>query len=298
MQKVLITGANGMIAKYFKKMYNSNFELMFYTRNPKKENEFLWDIAQGKIDKEPLLKADFIIHLAGENIASKMWTQQRKNEILSSRVKPLRMMYDVLSKNNHKVKKIISASAIGYYGLKSLEEVNEKSVKGNGFLSDVCAAWEAETMAFSDLGVQANIVRLGLVLSNDGGALPALKKAFQFRINGLFGNGNSWQNWIHIEDVVRILNFVLMQHSDEKIFNAVSPNPLPQKGFNNLIFKISDRKKWDIAMPEIVLKFFAGDMSELFLQDVKVVPETLLKTGFQFKYESLENALQQLFQEG
>lgn len=290
MLKILVTGANGMIAKHFEKKYGKEFELYFYTRNPKKEREYYWNIDNKEIDFTPLLKADIILHLAGANIAEKFWTSQRKHEILKSRTTPLQMMYDVLRKNKHHIKKIISVSAIGFYGMQNSALLDENAAQGKGFLADVCNTWEQEAQRFLHLGVESNIVRLGLVISNEGGIFPKLKKALTYRINILFNKGEIQQNWIHVDDVVQIFNYIISNQTPFNIINAVSPNPISQKDFNALLASKLNVKCFTIKVPLFIINTIFGEMRELFVQNIKVSPNALNKMQYTFLYKNLEQA--------
>jgi len=209
---VLITGANGLVAKRLRQILLPRFHIRFLTRYPKNEEEFEWDIQKQFLDINGIQGVDHIIHLAGTDISEKRWTPERKKEIISSRVQSANLLLKTLLQNNIRLKSFISASAVGYYGSSSENQVfSEETPKGTGFLADVVEEWERAADQFLIEKVADRVVKIrsGVILAQEKGALPKMLLPIKYGIGSPLGTGKQFLSWIHIDDICKIYQFVL-----------------------------------------------------------------------------------------
>ncbi|HLF46661.1 MAG TPA: TIGR01777 family oxidoreductase [Chitinophagaceae bacterium] len=303
---ILITGGTGLVGNAITAaLLERGFHVIVLTRNQGNQNSNhphltykSWNVEKQEIDNEAIKKADYIIHLAGASIAEKRWTTKRKKEIVNSRVDSGKLIVEILRTNPNKIKTVISASATGWYGPdpeKDFRGFKESDPAASDFLGQTCKQWEAAIDPVIDLGVRLVKLRLGIVLSNDGGALKEFKKPLQFGIATIPGNGSQVMSWIHIDDVVRMFLFMLDNENIYGTFNAVSPNPVTNK---ELILQMATTERGrffiPIHVPSIALKIIIGEMSVEILKSFTVSAEKILKAGFIFQYQSIEKAIEQL----
>lgn len=298
--KVLITGATGLVGNELVDLLLQNGISVNYLSTSKSKlvsesnyKGFYWNINSGEIDKNAFDEVETIIHLAGASV-SKRWTNSYKEEIINSRTLSTRLLYQTLAKNQNQVKHIISASAIGIYP-SSLEEIyteNTKSVD-NSFLGEVVVKWEEEVSNFERLNIIVSKVRIGLVLAKEGGALQEMLKPIKFGIGSGFGTGKQYQSWIHIHDLVAIFYFVL-SNKLSGIYNAVSPYPVTNNELTKAIAKVLSKPYFFPNVPKFMMKLVLGEMHQILFSSQNVSARKILDEGFQFKYASLEKALQNL----
>ena len=298
--RVLITGATGLIGKEIVKLcLKKNIQVNYLTTSKskiaKKANYhgFYWNPKINEIDINCFNDVEIIIHLAGASVA-KRWTPCYKKEILSSRLQTTKLLVDSLKKHENKVKQVISASAIGIYP-DSLSNYYEEdhSTGDDSFLSEVVKQWENAVDAFSELGISVAKIRIGLLMSNKGGALPKLVKPIRLGLGAAFGTGNSWQSWIHIEDLSRLFVYVL-NNNLEGVYNAVAPNPVSNQDLTKLCAKVLDKPLFLPNIPKFFMKLVLGDMHTLLFLSQRVSSKKIEETGFDFKYYHLEPALKNL----
>ncbi|MFN5334748.1 MAG: TIGR01777 family oxidoreductase [Bacteroidota bacterium] len=300
MATICITGGNGMIGKKLTDSLTKNdHNVIILTRHPEKDTrphviQKKWDILSGYIDPEALAHTDVIIHLAGANVAEKRWTKQRKEEIVSSRTESGRLLAKALQSNPNRVKTIISASAIGWYGPDSGEFFTEDMPNYPDFLGDTCKKWEESLHPVKNMGIRLVTLRIGIVLSNNGGALAEFKKPIQFGIAPILGNGKQIISWIHIDDLCRIFEKSMADITVNGIYNATAPQPISNKDF--MLTLANNMRKFFIPVyvPALALKIVLGEMSIEVLKSCTVSSAKIQETGFQFIYPSLETALKQL----
>jgi len=293
-QVVLITGANGMLARYFAKQLSTEYSIRYLTRNVTKDNEYLWDLKDKYIDSKGLMGVNYIIHLAGSSIAEKRWSKKRKQTILSSRVDSGRLILEELKKHHITIDAFISASAIGYYGTRTTETIfNEESPQGNDFLSDVCSKWENTAKLFTSENIadRVSVVRCGIILSKNGGALKQIVKPIKYGIGSGIGKGNQYIPWIHIDDLCDIFKFIIENKHISGIYNAVSPEHITNIELVKKIAKILNRKIIFPNIPGFIIKGILGERSVLLLQGSRVSSDSIIKKGFNFKYNNLSKAL-------
>lgn len=297
--KILITGATGFIGKQLVlNLFKQNHNLVILSRNAesarKKINlpcEFYdWDLMNDKAPIEAFKDVDTIIHLAGESVAEGRWTKSKKDKILNSRVLGTKHLVETLKSLKTKPKLLLSASAIGIYGNRGDEELHECSIPDTTFLANVCKAWEDESQKAKDYVERIVNYRIGIVLGQGGGALDKMITPFKMGVGGTLGNGKQWMSWIHIDDIIGLMNHVINTPDIHGAINAVSPTPKTNKGFTKILGKVLNRPTI-FPVPSPVLKLVFGEMSEILLASQRVLPKVALKHGYNFQFSNLEEAL-------
>jgi hypothetical protein len=295
---ILITGASGLIGKHLTALLIQNgYHVSHLGRIAKSGaiTTYVWDITNQTIDTQALQGVDAIIHLAGAGIADKPWTKARKKELLESRTHSTRLLYQTLRNESHQVKQFISASAIGYYGFAPQPHIlKEEDAAGTDFLAEVTQAWENEVDKFTTLLQQTAKLRIGIVLSTQGGALKPMLLPVKFGVGSALGSGRQIISWIHIDDICRQFLFLLENPDLQGAFNGVAPNPLSNKDFTKAIGKVLNKPVWLPAVPSFLLKIFLGEMANLVTQGNAVSCNKIQQAGFRFNYTEAQTAIQQL----
>jgi len=252
---------------------------------------FYWNPSTGEIDVNCFKDVDVIINLAGASIAQR-WTKANKEVILNSRVEALQLLYNTIKAENISIKQLVSASAIGIYP-DSLTHYYEEDFKDfdDRFLAKVVTSWENEADQFKSLNIKVSKIRIGIVLSEKGGALPQLVKPIRWFVGSALGSGNQWQSWIHIEDIAAIFIYVV-KNTIEGTFNGVAPNAMTQKDMVKSIAKVVKRPILLPVVPSFVLKLVLGEMSALVLESQRLSSKKIEDLGFNFKYYQLQPALE------
>jgi hypothetical protein len=255
------------------------------------QREIRWDPGAGQIDAAALDGIEAVVHLAGEGIADHRWTDEFKRKILESRQLGTQTLCDALAGLQNKPRVLVSASAIGYYGDRGEESVDESSPPGQGFLADVCQAWEAATQPARDAGIRVVNLRIGVVLSRDGGALAKMLTPFKLGAGGVIGSGRQVMSWIALDDLVSAILFALSNSSLAGPVNAVSPQPVTNREFTKTLGRELGRPTI-FPMPAFAARLAFGEMAdEMLLGGVRVEPRALAAAGFEFQYPQLEPAL-------
>jgi uncharacterized protein (TIGR01777 family) len=295
MEKILIAGGTGFIGRKLADMlHGEGYSVSLLSRNPTKMSKyrvFGWDPINGKIDLAALQNIDIIINLAGSGIARWPWTRKRKLSVYNSRILSTRLLVDSISKQDTKPSHFISVSAIGYYGNRPDEILTEKSMEGTGFLSRVCRDWENEVLHLKNQAISLTVLRLGIVLSLQGGSLPVLLMPFRYRLNVLFGKGLHTISWIHIDDLLEMFSGIVNKTLLPGLYNAVSPNPVSQAIFNKGICQGMGRKTITIKLPVKMLEIFAGELASVMTNDQNISPTHLMSQDFRFKFPEIKGAL-------
>jgi len=234
---------------------------------------------------------DAIIHLAGAGVADKRWSKSRKEEILMSRVKSTKLLYTTLSKTPNAVKVIVSASAIGYYGFQSDEELTEESKPGTDFLAKVTNQWEAEVDKLASLKVRVVKLRIGIVLSEKGGALVEMAKPIRWGVGSPLGTGSQYISWIHLDDLCEMFIHAIDTNQMNGAFNAVTGNWVTNEEMTKAIANTLKKPLWLPNVPAFVLKIIVGEMAAIVLGGSKVTADKIKGTGFKFIYTTVEEAL-------
>jgi uncharacterized protein (TIGR01777 family) len=304
MQTILITGGTGMVGQSLTNvLLAKGYQVIVLTRQKKQSSRAhfsfaLWDLNKGWIDPAAIAAADYIIHLAGEGVADKRWTAARKKAILDSRVNSSALLVKALKEYPNKVKAIVAASAIGWYG-----PDNEKSTASgfvetdlvdSSFLGDTCRQWEESMHPVKALGIRLVTIRIGIVFNKMGGALAEFMKPAKLGAAAILGDGQQMVSWIHQQDLNRLMLFALEQEQVEGVYNAVAPDPV-----NNAILTkaIASRfHTWAIPfhVPSFILKVMLGEMSVEVLKSAKVSASKIIAAGFKFDYASMDEALDDL----
>jgi uncharacterized protein (TIGR01777 family) len=254
-------------------------------------DELLWDPVAGRIDASGLEGVDAMVHLAGENIASARWSASQKERIRASRVEGTRLVADALAGLTRRPRVLVNASAIGYYGDRGDEVLDEDSTPGSGFLAETCAAWEAATGAAQAVGLRVVLLRIGIVLSEAGGALGRMLTPFRLGLGGRVGDGRQFMSWIALDDLVGIIRRAVLDESLAGPVNAVAPRPVRNAAFTRALGRAL-RRPTPLPVPAWAIRLLLGEMGEaLLLAGACVVPRKLERAGFVFRHADLESAL-------
>lgn len=291
--KFLITGSSGLIGKalisFFKKEHHDVYKLV-RVRTDLLADEIAWDPERGVINPALLEGVDVFIHLAGENIMGR-WTASKKRRIKESRVKGTQLLCQSLCQLKKPPHVLISASAIGYYGNRGDEILNEQSARGEGFLAEVCEEWEEATRLAAENRIRVVNLRIGMVLSPYGGALQQMLPIFKLGLGGKMGSGDQYVSWIVIDDLVRVVDYTIHQEKLAGPLNAVTPYPVTNQEMTKILGHILHRPTF-LAMPNFMVELVFGELGkEVLLSSERVKPKKLEDAGFQYQYPHLEEAL-------
>ena len=297
METVCITGGTGLIGSSLMRILKlSAYRVLVLSRQKSDDPEsFLryWDIDKGIIDPVTVENADHYVHLAGANVGEGRWTEQRKKEIRDSRLKSTRLLYDTIAKSKRRPKTFISASAIGVYGHDTGGIlVDEDRVKpGDDFLATVTREWEEEVNKISELGVRVVILRIGLVLSYFGGAVPKLMKLSSLGLSSPIGSGQQYISWIHLDDLIDLIKYCIEYPGVKGTFNAVAPNPVTNREFTRSMASILEKPSFLPPVPGFMLKMILGEKASIILGGNKVSSKKIIDAGYNFKFEKIDDAL-------
>ena len=310
MATIVITGGTGLIGKALSKaLLADGHSIIILTRNVSNAlssspieglRYAAWDVEKKWIDADAISQADYIIHLAGANVADGRWTVKRKWEIQNSRIQSGETLVQALRTTPNKVKKVIAASAIGWYGpdktIPNPTPFVETDKVDLSYLGETCLRWENSLEGINDLQIKKVTLRIGIVLTPAGGALKEFLKPLQYGIATIMGNGKQVVSWIHIEDLIALIKYSIANDTLEGVYNAVSPNPVTNENlvktmaglpFKNMLKKFSIV----IKVPAILLKIGLGEMSVEVLKSATVSSAKIQSTGFNFKYDTIKTAL-------
>src|SRR5262249_42899932 len=298
--KILITGATGLIGRSVcRSLIDEGHQVAVLSRRPPAAIDlagviaFRWEPVAESPPTAALEGVEAVIHLAGEPVAAARWTDEQKRRIRDSRVKGSRILVAGMRATTRPPKVLVSASAVGFYGDRGDEILNESSAPGSGFLSEVCLEWEAEAARARELGVRVALVRTGGALSPAGGALEKMLLPFKLGLGGRLGGGRQWFPWIHIEDVVGIFLHALMSAAVDGPINGVAPGIVTNEEFTRELAAALNRPAF-FPVPRLALRALMGEMAEVVTDSQRVVPQVALDTGYRFKYPNLRPALESL----
>lgn len=298
--RVIITGGTGLIGQNLAtELKSGGHEVIILSRNPDKATgpEGIpvkkWDgvSSVGWLDLVDANTA--IVNLAGAGIGDGRWTDERKAAILNSRVNAGQAVSEAVAEAHHQPKVVVQASAVGYYGPCGDEEITEEAAVGHDFLADVCLQWEASTAGVEANGVRRVVIRTGVVLSLDGGAFPRLLTPMKFFIGGPLGSGEQWFPWIHMQDQVKAIRFLIENEQASGVYNLSAPHPVTNGEFVHHMGKVLNRPAM-LPAPSFALKMLLGEMATLVLDGQRVIPSRLVAAGFTFDYAEARPALQAL----
>ena len=299
--RILITGATGFIGyELSQKLNELGYSISILTKNLDRskslfsENieKYYWDPDLNICPVEPVINSDFVINLAGENVFG-LWTKNKKSKIRDSRINSTRALVGIIKNNpQHKVKKFLSSSAIGYYGDREEEILCESSGPGKGFLAQTCLNWEKESTELDNYGVNTIQLRTGIVLGKNGGALKKMSYIYKFGLGGRLSNGKQWWSWIHIKDFIDIVDFII-KNDIKGPLNIVSPYPCRQSDFSSALAR--NLKRPNLALvPAVALKILMGELALEILGSRRVNPQKLNDMNFPFNFAELDNALKDI----
>lgn len=293
--RILICGSTGLIGTHLNNyLLSKDFDVFKLVRSKEEhQNTIFWIPSERSIENvESLENFDAVINLSGENIVGR-WTDEKKKRIRSSRVDTTKYLVYLFGKLKNPPKLFISASAIGFYGDRENMKLTEKSNPGNGFLEDVCIEWEEAANGAKEFGIRVANLRIGVVLSKNGGALAKMLPIFKIGLGGVVGSGSQYWSWISIEDVSRIVEFIINNNIEGPV-NSVSPNPVTCKQFTKVLSEVLNRPAV-IPVPSIIIKLAFGEMGEhAVLASTRVVPKKLLDSGYSFHDPDLKVALKNI----
>lgn len=292
---ILIAGGSGLIGKRLSQLLvEKKHEVIHLSRKPNPDASFptfAWDLQKGYIDEAAIHKADYVINLAGTGIADARWSDKRKKLIISSRVESTLLLKNTFEKLNKQPKAFLPASAIGFYGDRGNDWMYEASQPGTGFLAHSCIAWEKALQEVIDTGWRTVIIRIGIVLSTQGGALEKMITPMKFRAGAYFGNGQQYYSWIHIDDLCRMFIKGIEDKNMQGIYNGVAPNPATNKQFAYDLETAMGQKSIILPAPAFGLRLAMGEMADVVLTSARVSSQKVEDQGFQFAFPELVPAL-------
>lgn len=302
--KILIAGGTGLIGRALAdSLLSDKHDVILLTRNPKRVKDapdgvqlVAWDGRTGASWASHAEGATAIVNLAGASLDHR-WTEAYKQEIKDSRVQAGQAITEAVRLTSDKPKVVLQASAVGYYGPHQDTVLTESSPAGSDFLADVCKAWEASTEQVEGLGVRRAIIRTGIVLSTQGGAMAKLLPLFKFFVGGPVGSGKQYYSWIHLADEVESIRYLIEENAANGVYNLTAPNPVTNKEFARALGKALNRPSFAPA-PAPALKLLFGEMSTIILDGQRVIPKRLQESGYMFRFHDPEAAMRHLLYSG
>ncbi len=293
MVKVLITGGTGLVGKHLQQVFKeNNIEVVVLSRNPKKENEFQWNIDEGFIDENAFEKITHIIHLAGAGIAEKRWTNKRKQELISSRVQSANLLFQKVKEYKIPLKGFISASAIGYYGAITSDKIfTEEAAPEIDFISAVCVKWENAAHQFQQLKIPVTIFRTGIVLTKQGSALQKMNTPLFL---SALGNGKQYMPWIHIRDLCNMYLEAITNNNFTGVYNTVAPEHQTNEKFMKAVGANFKKPVLPINIPSFILKTALGEMADILLKGSRVSSKKVSEF-YTFIFSDLNSALKNIY---
>lgn len=296
MATILITGGTGLIGKALSKALRAKGHYVrVLSRTPRASSpipEFYWNVEKQEIDEKAFAGIDHIVHLAGIGVADKRWTKQRKKEIIDSRVDSMKLITNMVKAKNIRLSSFVGASAIGIYGMLTSDKIFSEEDRGpEDFLWKTCELWERSYDEISGLSERTSILRIGVVLSENGGALKRLLPLFKAGIGSPIGSGKQYMPWIHLDDLVAVILESLFDPAFNGVYNAVATEQVTNTYFSESIARALSKPFFMPAVPAVAMKLLYGEMANVLLLGSRASNQRLLETGFQLKYPELESAL-------
>lgn len=298
---ILITGATGLVGQRLSRLLlRKGHSVSWLSRNKSSTNDkvqhFVWNVNEHYIDEKAFENIDAVVHLAGAGIADKPWTEERKKEIVDSRIQSTQLLYTYLSNLTTKPKVVVASSAIGYYGSVTQETVfTETDPPANDFLGKCCAQWENEIFKIENLGIRTVALRTGIVLSKQGGALPKMAKPISLGLGAALGNGKQYMSWIHIDDLCNLYVTAIENEKYTGSYNAVTSNPTSNKRFTQALASILQKPYFLPNVPTFLLKLIFGEMAIILLEGSRISAQKVIENGYKFKFNYLDEALKDLY---
>lgn len=288
--RILITGSTGLIGSSLVDHFSEEDVSRLVRHEPESSDEIYWKPSEEEINPNQLSGFDAVIHLAGESITGR-WNEEKKERIRESRISGTSLISEALADADDAPDVLVCASAIGFYGDRGDEKLDEQSEPGDLFLSDVCTEWEQAADPARDAGIRVAHTRFGVVLSEEGGALAQMLTPFKFCLGGRIGDGEQWMSWVDLRDVVRAIDHIIHTEELEGPINIVSPNPVRNRQFTVALGDVLGRPTM-FPLPAFALRFRFGEMAdELLLASTRVAPKKLREHGFTFTYPHIKDSL-------
>jgi hypothetical protein len=300
--KIAITGGTGFVGtQLVQKLSEAGHHIVVLTRNQQRGERVFpkkvfpkvkivgYDPMQAGAWQEQIAASEAVINLAGAGIADEPWTPERKEEILDSRLKTTQYLVEAIQKAETKPKVLVNASAVGYYGTSETATFDETSPSGDDFLASVCQKWEAAAKAVEETETRLVILRFGIVLG-EGGALGKMLTPFRLFAGGPIGTGQQWFSWIHIDDLVNLIQTAIDSPDYQGIYNATAPNPVRMSELCEKLGEVMQRPSW-LPVPEFALKLLLGEAAQAVLEGQKVLPKRTQEQGFTYQYPTVKPAL-------
>jgi len=301
MERVIITGGTGFIGAPLARQLAAKYEVVVLSRNPARVGSLgngvkvvAWDGRTAEGWGQLADGAFAIINLAGENLSAGRWTPARKAAIVDSRQQAAQAVIAAISQAAVKPTVLVQASAVGYYGPRGDEKINENEKPGSTFDATTCVAWEKATDAVEAMGVRRVIIRTGVVIEKSGGALARMSLPFKLFMGGPVGSGKQYFPWIHLTDEINAIQFLMENKQQKGVFNLSAPNPVTMKEFAVALGKAMGRPAF-MPAPGFALQILFGEMASILLNGQRVIPNRLLQQGFKFKYSTVDTALSEIY---
>ena len=305
MKTILLTGGSGMIGRRLSEMLiEKGYDVIWLSREKHIKAEiprYKWNLLTGEIDTEALEEADVIVHLAGVNIAEGRWTEARKRMIVGSRVRSAQLLLDKLKEMNTNIDAFISASAVGYYGATTTEKIyrEEDPHDETDFLGVTCYNWEEQAKQFTaDLGIRSVSIRTGVVLAKDSELIKKAVLPAKFWLAAPLGKGTQYMNWIHIDDLCAIYIQAIEDETMQGAYNAVAPEYTTNAQFMKTVANVLRKPMFMPPVPEFLFKWFMGESAQIILEGSRISSEKIQDAGFEFKYKTLVDALEEILERG
>lgn len=297
-ETILIAGGTGLVGRFMVSMLpRDRYDIRILTRSPKPPRDNItywsWDI-DAKTIQAHATDVDHIINLAGAGIADSRWTDKRKQELIDSRVVSTKILAEAIKSGTKKPKSYVSASAVGYYGDRGEEILTEDSTSGTEFMSEICKKWEEAALLIKPHVDRHAILRIGIVLSTQGGALPKILMTRHMGVFNYFGDGRQYYPWVHIEDLCRMFLYCIEQPDISGVLNAVAPEPLINKEFTKKIMRACSSSGLLLPAPRFALRLALGEMANVVLNSNQVVPKRLDRLQFKYTFPDLQDAVKDL----
>jgi len=300
---VLVTGATGFVGqKLVRRLVERGDRVIALARNAAKAHDLFGPyvrVVATLSDLPASTEIDAIVNLAGESVGGGLWTARRKARLVGSRLAVTHALLELVDRLDAKPTTWLNASAVGYYGVQSDDApLHERSPRGSGFQADLCSSWEALAARAGERGVHVALLRFGVVLGNDGGALPSLARPVGWFAGVLLGSGRQWFSWIHIDDLMALMLFLLDERTLAGPFNATAPNPVRHTELMRAIARALHRPLWPLRVPAPLLRGALGELAELFVDGQRVTPDRAQALGFTFRYANIDAAIGELLARG
>ena len=297
---IVVSGGTGFIGRVLShSLVHDGHRVTVLSRNPREAVPVLgpdirietWDAQMPGTWERVLDEADAVVNLAGNSIADARWTPERKRALVESRVETTRLLVQALTRVATRPRTLINASAIGFYGPRDAMPIDESTPAGSGFLADLCVAWEREAVMAEPLGMRVVRLRIGMVLEKDGGALPRMLPPFRAFLGGPISPGHQWISWIHRQDLIDLIQWILTHPSISGPVNAVAPSAVTMREFCHVLGQVLHRPSW-LPVPELALRVALGELGTLLTTGQRVEPRVALRSGYTFHFPTLKPALQ------